>query len=181
MSSIGRGWRRIVSSGLCGPVAATLVSVLLLHHVFATESLGVQPGAYGPQSWPLFTLILLVAGTGLLCAFRARDLVILKDEPARPERQPAPGASRVMGATLLIALYGAGFVYAGFLFSTIAFLAAWLVFARYRRPVPVALISVLGTVLPLYLLIKVAYMPLPRGTGVLEQTTIQIYQWLRLF
>jgi hypothetical protein len=24
-------------------------------------------------------------------------------------------------------------------------------------------------------------MPLPRGTGVLEQTTIQIYQWLRLF
>jgi hypothetical protein len=86
-----------------------------------------------------------------------------------------------MGATALIALYGVAFVYAGFLFGTIAFLAAWLAFARYRKPFKLALISVLGAILPLYLLIKVAYMPLPRGVGVLEDATVQLYHWLRLF
>lgn len=181
MEGIGRQWRRIVSSGLCGPVAATLVSVLLLLHVFTTSSLGVQAGAYGPQSWPLFSLILLVAGMALLCAFRARDFFSRRAGPHSSAEPTLPGAARVMGATGLIALYGAGFVYAGFLFSTIAFLAAWLIFTRYRRPLGLVLISVLGTILPLYLLIKVAYMPLPRGVGVFEEATVQLYHWLRLF
>lgn len=182
MQGIGHRWRRILSSGLSGPAAVTLVSVGLLVRVSSTESLGVQADAYGPQSWPLFTLVLLVLGMALLCAFRVRDLLRGTTGPSSsPEPPPLPGASRVIGATALIALYGAGFVYAGFLFSTIAFLALWLVYMRYRRPLGVALISVLGAVLPLYLLIKVAYMPLPRGVGVLEEATVQLYHWLRLF
>ena len=181
MEGIRRQWRRVVASGLCGPVAVTLVSLLLLVHVVTTKSLGVQAGAYGPQSWPLFALVLLVAGLVLLCALRARALASSKAGELSAEQPALPGASRVLGATALIALYGAGFVYAGFLFSTIVFLAAWLVFSRYRKPLALALISVLGTVLPLYLLIKVAYMPLPRGMGVLEEATVQLYHWLRLF
>ena len=181
MQGIRRHWRRALSSGLCGPVVVTLVSVLLLLHVFTTRSLGVQAGAYGPQSWPLFALILLVAGLALLCALRTRDFLSGGARARSPEEPPLPGASRVMGATALIALYGVAFVYAGFLFGTIAFLAAWLLFARYRKPLRLALISVLGTILPLYLLIKVAYMPLPRGVGALEDATVQLYHWLRLF
>jgi hypothetical protein len=82
---------------------------------------------------------------------------------------------------ILIALYAAGCVYVGYLFSTFVFLVAWLVMTGYRRPVMIGLVSVLGAILPLYLLIKVAYMPLPRGVGVVERATIHVYQWLHLF
>ncbi len=181
MAGIGRHWRRIVSSGLCGPVAGTLVSLLLLYHVSTAQAVGVPPGAYGPLSWPLFALILLAAGMGLLCAFRARELLRRGSAPFDADRQPAPGTARVVLAIGLIALYGAAFVYAGFLFATLAFLAAWLAFTHYRRPLALTLVSVLGTLAPLYLLTKVVHMPLPRGVGVLELATIQLYQWLRLF
>jgi hypothetical protein len=181
MEGIRRPWRRVVSSGLCGPVAVTLVSLLLLLHVFTTATIGVQAGAYGPQSWPQFALILLVVGLGLHCAIRARNYTSGRAVPRNAEQPTLPGATRVTGATALIAVYGAGFVYAGFLFSTIAFLAAWLTYTRYRKLLPTVLISVLGTILPLYLLIKVAYMPLPRGVGLLEDATVQLYHWLRLF
>lgn len=181
MTGIGRQWRRMAATGLCGPIAVALVSVLLLWDVAVTRSLGVPEGAYGPQSWPLFTLVLLVAGIALLCALRARALISRGSAQCEVPASQDPGARRVLIATVLIALYGAGFAYAGFLLSTIAFMFIWLVFVRYRQPVPLVLISVLGTVLPLYLLVKVAYMPLPRGVGVFELATIQMYQWLRLF
>ncbi|MGE0873464.1 MAG: tripartite tricarboxylate transporter TctB family protein [Burkholderiales bacterium] len=182
MTSIGQRWRRIASSGLCGPFAVALVSVLLLWHVAAARSVGVPDGAYGPRSWPLFALVLLVCGMALHCALRTRAFIARRSSAQRdsPVDQDS-SARRVLIATALIALYGAGFAFAGFLLSTIAFMFAWLVFARYRRPVPLVLISVLGTILPLYLLVKVAFMPLPRGVGVLEEATIQIYQWLHLF
>lgn len=174
-------WRRVFGSGLCGPFVATLVSGMLLLHVLGTPALGVPQGAYGPQFWPELALILLVAGMVVLCAYRAHACLVGRVRAESKNDEPATRGARVAFAITLIALYGAAFAVAGYVFATMAFLAVWLVFAHYRRPLRVVLVSVLGTMLPLYLLIKVAYMPLPRGTGVIEQATLQLYQWLRLF
>lgn len=181
MTGLARRLRRFAATGLCGPFAVALVSVLALWHVATAQTLGVPEGAYGPQSWPLFALVLLVAGMALLCTLRTCAFVARKSSQHDAPAAADPGAKRVLLAISLIALYGAGFAFAGFLLSTIVFMLLWLVFARYRHPLSLVLISVLGTILPLYLLVKVAYMPLPRGTGVFEQATIQIYHWLRLF
>ena len=165
----GRSLRR-----LCSPAR-------LLYHLLSTGTLGVAPGAYGPLSWPVFAMAMLVAGSALLCVLSASKMLVGKVEHTRGEPRAEMADARVVIAAALIALYGVGFVYVGYLFSTVVFIAAWLVFTRYRRPVLVGVISVLGAVLPLYLLIKVVYMPLPRGVGVLEHVTIRLYQWLGLF
>lgn len=181
MRESGRAWHRVAASGLCGPVASTIVFSLLLVDLLKTKTVGVAPRAYGPLSWPLFALTVLVAGSALLCVLKARDLLVRKGASAPSEQRVDMADGRVAIVAVLIALYTAGFVYVGYLFSTVAFLVVWLVLMNYRRPVMVAIISLLGGVLPLYLLIKVAYMPLPRGAGVIEQATLHIYQWLHLF
>jgi hypothetical protein len=181
MRKSGRSWRRVASSGLCGPAASLAVFALLLYDLLETKTVGVGRGAYGPLSWPKFALTVLVAGAVLLCLLKARELLARKGAhaPAGPREEMADG--RVALVAILIALYAAGFVYVGYLFSTFVFLTAWLAMTGYRRPAMSGLVGVLGAVLPLYLLIKVAYMPLPRGVGVIEQATIHIYQWLHLF
>lgn len=181
MTGITRYWRRVVSSGLCGPIVVLFASLALLYNVNGTRTMGVSEGAYGPLSWPLFVLVVLTAGMILLCGIRMRELLANGFAPQQSEQRTEEGGFRVLVAAALIALYGLGFAYLGFLLSTVVFLALWLLFARYRKPVRVALISLLGTILPLYLLIKVAYTPLPRGVGSFEQITLQLYQWLRLF
>jgi putative tricarboxylic transport membrane protein len=59
--------------------------------------------------------------------------------------------------------------YLGFFLATIAYLAAFMYIGRFRRPVVVALTSVIGTVAFVYLFMKVVYVSLPLGAGPFRQ------------
>ena len=56
-----------------------------------------------------------------------------------------------------------------------------LVLGGYRRPVAVALVSTIGTLLILYLFVKASAMPLDRGKGIFEQATIVLYRLLGIY
>ena len=50
-----------------------------------------------------------------------------------------------------------------------------------RRPLPLLVTALLGTVALLYVFVKVVYLPLPKGAGVMEDFTIFLYRLLWIF
>ena len=69
----------------------------------------------------------------------------------------------------------------GFPLTTFFFLLAFMRLAGTRRPLPLLVTALLGTVALLYLFVKVVYLPLPKGAGVMEDFTIFLYRLLRIF
>lgn len=184
MSAMPAFASKVLKSGLCGPTLALIGSLWLLHHLLTSDLYsfaGVRSG-YGPLSWPEFSLVMLIGSIGLLCAARGWACMTGRN---RTGSESGEGSScdnvKVTIGGWFILLYGLAFVFIGFLFSSIVFLAAWMFYGGMRNPLKVAALSVLGVIAPLYLLVKLAYMPLPRGVGVFETATIQVYQWLGVF
>jgi hypothetical protein len=69
----------------------------------------------------------------------------------------------------------------GFPLTTFLFLLGFTRLAGARQPLLLPVVSALGTVGLLYLFVKVVYLPLPKGTGVVEDFTIFLYRLLRIF
>jgi putative tricarboxylic transport membrane protein len=177
-------WTRLRKTGLCGPVVALLGSLWLLHHLLTSELYsfsGARTG-YGPLSWPEFSLIMLIVSTGLICVSRAWTCICKRQVTGIEGKVPeaCDNTKAAIGGWLIL-LYGLGFVFLGFLLSSVLFLIVWMLYGGVRNLLTLATLSVLGTLAPLYLLVKLAYMPLPRGVGVFETATIQIYEWLGIF
>jgi len=175
---------RALRSGLCGPTIALLGSLLLLHHLLTSDLYkfsGVHAG-YGPLSWPEFSLAMLIISIGLLCGARSWACIRRSGlEGSTPGETAACDNVKVTIGGWFILLYGLGFIFIGFLFSSVLFLAAWMIYGGMRNPFKIASLSLLGVIAPLYLLVKLAYMPLPRGVGIFETATIHVYQWLGVF
>ena len=140
------------------------------------------------MSWPEFALLMLIGAGVLLCACRGWSCMVrtrsgttdAADVPADVPKEDCNNRRVAVGGWLIL-LFGVGFVYIGFLFSSVLFLLAWLLVEGMRNPLKLISISVLGTLAPLYLLVKVAYMPLPRGYGPFETATVWLYGALGLF
>ena len=77
--------------------------------------------------------------------------------------------------------YGVATTYIGFAFSTFLIIIYWLVISGRRRPLPILLTSVCATLVILYVFLRLAYMPLPKGVGVFHDLTIGLYRTLGLF
>ena len=90
-------------------------------------------------------------------------------------------SAKLIGGILAIVLYGAAMVYIGFAFATFVFLVTWFLLGGLHKPLPLIANSVLGTLALLYLFLKVAYLPLPRGIGVMDELTVTLYRFLGIF
>jgi putative tricarboxylic transport membrane protein len=181
MSALGL---RVLRSGLCGPSIALLGTLWLLHHLLTSRLYafhGVHTG-YGPLSWPEFSLIMLIVSIGLLCGARCWTCIRRRslEGSSTGETATCDNVKVTIGGWFIL-LYGLGFIFMGFLFSSVLFLAAWMIYGGMRSPLKIASLSLLGVITPLYLLVKLAYMPLPRGVGIFEAATVHIYQWLGVF
>ena len=71
--------------------------------------------------------------------------------------------------------------YAGFAWTTPIFIVGWLLLGGLRRPLLIALTSILGTAGVLYFFVKVSTMPLDRGRDVFEQATLTLYRLLGIY
>ena len=85
-----------------------------------------------------------------------------------------------MGAVAVV-LYGVAMIYIGFAFATFLFLVTWFLLGGIGRMLPAVVYSLLGTLATLYLFLKVAYLPLPRGVGYMDSLTVQLYHFLRIY
>ena len=88
---------------------------------------------------------------------------------------------KLLWGAFAVAMYGVAMVFIGFALATFLFLVAWFLLGGIGRVLPAVAYSVLGTLATLYLFLKVAYLPLPRGSGFMDTFTVQLYRILRIF
>ena len=135
------------------------------------------PGQLGPDFWPRLVLV------GLMAACILKIFEVARAKGAGPEAVALSPLSRpkLVGGMALVLAYPALAPLLGFPLTNFFFLLAFMRLAGTRRPLPLFLTAALGTVALLYLFVKVVYLPLPKGAGVVEDFTIFLYRLLRIF
>lgn len=177
---------RIFAGQLCGPLITILIAAALLLNLRSLQASEMALGqeAVGPADWPRWSLIGIIAVSAMLMAMRCGRAVRVQRQgqtaaPAAP--RPRVDEARLIAGAAFIVLYGFGVALIGFGFSTALFLFAWLLLSGTQRVFTALLTSVLGTLALLFLFVKIAYTPLPRGVGVFESATLALYRFLGFF
>jgi putative tricarboxylic transport membrane protein len=166
-----------ILSSLKGPL---LIFGVALYFFFLAGKLDDMPipGQLGPYFWPRATLILLMVSCGI------KSLEILSSR--KKGETPGEAASslppiHILKLVALIALV-IGVVLAtdkiGFLLSNFFFLFAFLYLTGLRRKFLLLLISAGGTLVLIYLFVKVVYLPLPKGMWFFDDITLFLYRLL---
>ncbi len=138
------------------------------------------PGQLGPAFWPKVSLILLIAG----CLIKVGEL--FKEERKKIVLEEKASAHPPLNVVRLIIMIGlvifvvVAMDFLGFLLANFLFLLFFVGITGVRKKVPLLLIPFLGTILLLYLFVKIVYLPLPRGQGIFNDLTIYLYQLLHL-
>jgi putative tricarboxylic transport membrane protein len=154
------------------PYAAVLLGALFLYTQTAVFADLGREGHLGPAFWPRAVLVLLMivcAGEIARVAFFFRPA-----EPAAVPHSAAPVTGEeegerfpmlLLGGVAITVLYVPAMEAIGFFLATVIYLAAFMWIGRYRRPVVVAVTSVLGTLAFIYVFMKIVYVSLPLGDG----------------
>lgn len=170
-----------VALGISLPLALAAAACVLAAAFVApgVDVAAITRGVIGPATWPKTMLYCTAAAATLLAVFRLLEARTSGAAPKAGESNYYEGRSAA--AIALVLAYGFAIPLAGIAWATLAFIPAWLLVSGVRRPLFVAVVSVLGTVGVLYLFVKVSLMPLDRGTGVFEQATVTLYRLLRIY
>lgn len=165
-----------IPRGAIGPALILLAGVGLF---VAAGRLPVVPvpGQLGPDFWPRLVLV------GLMGSCVLKGLELVRAGQARTTRAPAPPLSvpKLAGGIAMVLGYTALAPLLGFPLTNFLFLLAFMRLAGTRRPFPLLVIATLGTVGLLYVFVKVVYLPLPKGAGVVEDFTVFLYRLLKIF
>ena len=166
------------------PLAAG-AAVWLLGRYFISPGVDVDAmarGVVGPATWP--RTMLYGAAACALGLFVRNTHAAPRKPGARvsvsESGEPGYHELRSIAAIALIVAYGFAIPQLGFAWSTLAFIAGWLLLGRVR-PLLVASVAVLGTTALLYVFVKLSLMPLDRGRGVWEQATVALYRLLGIY
>jgi len=81
----------------------------------------------------------------------------------------------------LIVLYVLATPVVGFPLATVAFIVAFMGLCGTRSVAALGANALIGTVLLLYLFIKLVYLPLPKGEGPFEAVSLALYRALGIF
>lgn len=163
-----------------------------LYYVAAQIQYHERAGILGPDFWPKAILALALvtcAGkivTGLLAGRRGDIggvLEAMMEEAERHGAVPAGGGGErhpwlLAGGMALSALYVWAVTPLGFFTATVPYLAAFMALGGYRRWGVIAATSLVGTLLLLFLFMKLVYVSLPIGQGVFAQVTLLLMQLL---
>ena len=169
---------------LVGPLAALAVALAVEAHLMSAPAELTQDG-FGPLFWPRLMALGCAISALMLCLLRGWQYWRAPSDVALPSAAGGPAASyddRMMWLGLAgIGIYGLAINTIGFAFATALLLAYWLLLNGIRRPATILLTAVLGPVVMLYVFVKVAYTPLPRGSGLFDTLSIALYRLLGIF
>jgi len=171
-----RGERSILVPGVVGPLFIFLAAVALFAVAGRLPVVPV-PGQLGPDFWPRLVLV------GLMGSCVLKGIEAIRGRTAKAEKRLVQPMSlpRLAGGMALVLGYAALAPLLGFPLTTFLFLLAFMRLAGTRRPLPLLVIAAVGTVVLLYVFVKVVYLPLPKGAGALEDFTIFVYRLLKIF
>ena len=174
------------------PHAVLLLVAGFLYYATAFIDTAASATRIGPDFWPKVIIVAMAA----LCLYEISKRLISGDtrdaagliaglDRAPPEIEGAPATAEVPAPTptqpnprklaaglVLIAGFVVGVAYVGFFVGTALFLALFSWIGGYRRPLPVALISVVGAFVLLVIFMRIAYVSLPLGFGPFQQLSV---------
>ena len=167
-------------TGLTGPVIIILLGLLPLFFltVGGNSQLVVDSNKMGPYSWPRVMLISL-ATVGLFWGLsRLRNS---SPNKISGEDSDQINTVKLVLGILSIVIYGIAIDVNGFAMGTFLFLTFWFILGGIRQPLVIISNSALGTGALLYLFLKVAYLPLPRGVEIFDTVTVNLYRLLGIY
>lgn len=180
-------------------VFAELVALiaLILGHIIVDNPQMVQGMARGlatPLTWPK----LMLAGVGI-CALgwaieqgwkafnvlppppsAAEEALEFGDVGFEQENDDAPLLPIAFGLSLAMA-YAFVIPWVGFTAATVVFLLLWFLVGGIRKPLQLISVTLIGTVVLLYVFVKLALMPLDRGQGAFGELTIALFRLLGIY
>ena len=163
-----------------GPLIAVCAGLAVLLSLNTGDTrLVIDASGYGPLSWPRVML------WGTVIAGLLWGLSRFLDRPESPggqgisaTRHDNPG---LVAGVVVVVLYGVTMIYIGFAIATFVFLVTWFLIGGMRSAWKILANSAFGTGVLLYLFLKVAYLPLPRGIGIMDTVTVSIYRFLGIY
>jgi putative tricarboxylic transport membrane protein len=160
------------------PIAGFLGSIVLLIYGQGLNKIA-DPGQYGPGFWPHMIL------WGMMFACAAKLVIEVRRARATnggAKAELPPISRTLLGTSIgLILLYTVLAPIIGFTLSTLLFIAAFMWVSGSRSNWMIGINSVGGTLLLLYLFVKLVYLPLPKGYGMFETLTVALYHALHLY
>lgn len=158
------------------PLAGVVIAIGLLLASRGLDTVSA-PGQLGPSFWPR----LVLAGLVIACLAKAVEAARRASDRDGENAAPPAARARLAVAIALVVLYVALAPWLGFPLTTALFIAAFLVLGGAGRPLMLAANALAGTVLLLYLFVKLVYLPLPKGGGPFEALTLAVYRTLGIF
>lgn len=163
------------------PYAAVLAVAAVLLNVASGFDFEPRPGALGPDVWPKAILLAAIAvcvwhiaaafvrrddegtASGMLTALAGRSST--PDEAADTALQERAHPARALAGMAATLGYVALVTRLGFFLATALYLAAFLVIARYPRRGIIAIVSIGGSLVLMFVFMKLVYVSLPLGEG----------------
>ncbi len=186
MSAAAVSWRPVVPPLIFAVAAAVLTRFVTDR---PEEAAAMARGIAGPTTWPtimlysvmLFALAWAVQRVAqvLRARERAADAVPRKGAGTTPPE--VAGGPRVWLGIVLVLAYGFSLPTLGFALATLIYIALWLPLGGIRSPLQIGLTSIIGTVIFLYVFIKLALMPLDRGAGPIGEFSVALYRLLGIY
>lgn len=162
-----------------------LCAFLWTHIALKSEALDAVPNAVGPGGWPRAMLmgLAIFAALTLLAELADWRQTLRRGGDPEIEALTANNGSELLaliGVGIILA-YGFSIPYLGFALATVLFIAIWCAVGRIRSWLTITLVSVLGTIVLLYMFVALAKMPLNRGVEPFNGWTISLYRLLRIY
>ncbi|MBI3937035.1 MAG: tripartite tricarboxylate transporter TctB family protein [Betaproteobacteria bacterium] len=174
------------------PYAVAGAAAGYLYYVAANIDYHARAGVLGPDFWPKLILALTIAACAYeivrLLFFAGRDgevggvlEEVVEDSAGKHgeiEARPAAVSHPLllalgMAATLV---YVAAVQKLGFFLATALYFALFMVIGRYRRWGVIAAVSLLGTLLLMFIFMKLVYVSLPIGVEPFSRVTFLLMQ-----
>lgn len=170
--------RAALARELAGPALISLVALALL---WKSREIGMPANLEGisPAFWPKMALLGILAGAGIKSAE-----VLLRSRAAKePIEETHEGVSPVRaGIAIALCLVTVVLIDAiGFALANFIFLLAFLRVAGLKSNISSGITALVATIAMLYIFVKLVYVPLPRGWGAFEDSTIALYRLLGIF
>lgn len=110
-----------------------------------------------------------------------KDAATAKGETSLTEIKVKRDYKVVTGCGLIVLLYIILMDFSGFALANFIFMLCFLLFTGERKPLRLALLTLLSTVVFLYVFVKIIYVSLPLGKGFFADFTVALYRFLRVY
>lgn len=195
MRANSKAWAGVISA-LFFLLGAFALSRVIVQNPEMAESMA--RGIASPLTWPrimlsgvaLFSFGWLVQGIrALYLSAKHRPLPSISAEDEAIEfgdvgfehhAIPLPSLPVVLGIVLAVT-YAFAIPWLGFPVATVAFLILWLVVGGFRNPLKIGMVTIIGTVILLYVFVKLALLPVARGVGVMDGFTVALFRILGIY